>query len=70
MSRSNLPKGVRYRLTPFFGTCQYVKQAADDDWADAESERKGSILGLWARRSVVTDGAMEGAGEWSQRVIF
>ena len=32
-------------LTPFFGTCQFVGQAADEEWAGAGSKGKKERIG-------------------------
>ena len=37
-------------LTSFFGTCQFVGQVADEEWADARSGRGMKDIGLFGPR--------------------
>ena len=40
-------------MTSFFGTCQFVKRAADGRWAGIGTKEKNkTILGLWGRKGV------------------
>ena len=45
-------------LTPFFGTCQSDKQAADEEMGGQQNKgKKRCVLGLWAKMGVIANGA-------------